>query len=63
MLNIVAKIVNLNRFERKRTPWNVSIIIINGMPVAICDQYLNSVGDHYESETTIKKTVKKIITI
>jgi hypothetical protein len=59
MLSLILSITNINKISRKSTPWGVSVIIISGMPIAICDKYLDSIGENYDPKTRSKKSVEK----
>ena len=63
MLSLVRSITNINKICRKSTPWGVSIIIINGMPIAICDKYLDSIGENYDTKRRSNQTVEKAAAI
>lgn len=59
MLIYFKNLVNLSNVRRIRTVWGVSIIIINGMTVAVCDKFLQSIGgDH--GKTTNKESTSKL---
>ena len=54
MLSYFKNLVNLSNVKMRRTVWGVTIIIINGMTVAVCDKFLQSIGGDYE-QTRDKK--------
>jgi len=57
MLSFIKSFANIDIFCRKSTPWGVSVIIIDGMPVAICDKYLDSIGGNYEQARNKESTL------
>lgn len=62
MLNYFKNLINLSDVRRIRTVWGVSIIIINGMTVAVCDKFLQSIGgDH--GKTTNKESDSELAEI
>ena len=62
MLNYFKNLINLSDVRTVRTVWGVTIIIINGMTVAVCDKFLQSIGgDH--GKTTNKESASELMEV
>ena len=62
MLNYFKNLINLSGVRTVRTVWGVTIIIINGMTVAVCDKFLQSIGgDH--GKTTNKESASELMEV